>query len=159
MAFKDSKPPTLSRMTNGPFTPPMVLYRNLGVTFIIRGSRSAIVVGRMRDRGEIPSRFVDMGVATAVVACDVVVASSCAGKWELASFQLRRQSMRDRCQGLHKRSAIRQPEEAQYISCRFMMASKYLLFLSDLQQHIAHIRRNVSFISSRQNKNQRWSFE
>ena len=34
-----SRPRTLSRMTSGPFTPPMVLYRIRGWTDIMRGSR------------------------------------------------------------------------------------------------------------------------
>jgi hypothetical protein len=37
-----SKVLTLSRITNGPLTPPMVLYRRRGVTDIIRGSRSGM---------------------------------------------------------------------------------------------------------------------
>src|ERR1700760_4343495 len=32
---------TFSRMTNGPFTPPIVLYLNRGLMDIIRGSRAA----------------------------------------------------------------------------------------------------------------------
>jgi hypothetical protein len=35
---------TLSRITNGPFTPPMVLYRIRGVTEIMRGSTTSGIV-------------------------------------------------------------------------------------------------------------------
>lgn len=50
---------TLSRITNGPLTPPIVLYRILGVTCIIRGSIMGAMAesdqrktaGRRRRRG------------------------------------------------------------------------------------------------------------
>lgn len=50
---------TLSRITNGPLTPPMVLYRILGVTEIMRGSTTSGIVavvsgsGRCRCRSEL----------------------------------------------------------------------------------------------------------
>lgn len=44
---------TLSRMTNGPLTPPMVLYRNRGETFIMRGSRPAMVAVGESEAGRV----------------------------------------------------------------------------------------------------------
>ena len=51
-------------MTKGPFTPPIVLYRIRGDTFIMRGSTSAMAAvgesgGVNRDRGRplLPSQF------------------------------------------------------------------------------------------------------
>lgn len=41
-------------MTNGPFTPPMVLYRIRGWTFIIRGSTmSGMAAAVLSDKNEI----------------------------------------------------------------------------------------------------------
>lgn len=42
---------TLSRMTNGPLTPPIVLYRILGVTEIMRGSMMSGMVAVLSDSG------------------------------------------------------------------------------------------------------------
>jgi len=47
----------LSRMTRGPFTPPMVLYRIRGWTDIMRGSRLAMLAVLMSDSW----RFVSLG--------------------------------------------------------------------------------------------------
>jgi hypothetical protein len=46
-----SKLRTLSRITNGPLTPPMVLYRILGVTEIMRGSTTSGIVAVVSGSG------------------------------------------------------------------------------------------------------------
>lgn len=66
------QPRTLSRMTNGPLMPPMVLYRSRGVTEIMRGSKTSGMVGD----GERSARYVSLGVGSGAVGlaarCDGV---------------------------------------------------------------------------------------